>query len=70
MKSFLLYASMFLIFASCGRKDTRAGSDVNADSLMDSTELKQHAETTEKKITHIGDSIEQMQRQAEAEAAN
>lgn len=66
MKYLLLFAAILMIFSSCGRKDTRTDSD----ALMDSTELKERAETTEKNILHIGDSIEQMQRKAEAEAAN
>ncbi len=70
MKFFFFSGLAMLLLSGCGQTESKANKAETSDSLMDSVELKKRAETTEKNIMHIGDSIEQMQRQAEAEAAN
>ena len=67
--SYIIVAAI-LFFVACKSGTTTEKTEVSTDTLMDSTELKMKADTAKKQIMHIGDSIEQMQRQAESEAAN
>ena len=63
-------ALLLLIVASCSGNRNEPADSPSSDTLMDSVQIKQKADSTIQRLDHLQDSVEKLREQAAEKAGN